>query len=126
MRQRNTTQKSVIASALAQLASHPTADQVYDYLHADHPSISRATVYRVLRQMEDNGQALRVSVADGADHFDHQTHPHSHGRCVRCGKVFDVTCSLPTLSELAPVQDDRFTPTGFTLLLEGVCRECKN
>ena len=45
---RNTVQRQIIADALRALANHPTADEVYEAVHAEHPSVGRATVYRTL------------------------------------------------------------------------------
>ena len=63
MAQRNTVQQKIIAGQLAKLhGSHPTADEVYQSMKDEYPSISRATVYRNLNKMSDNGQALKVRV----------------------------------------------------------------
>ena len=68
MAQRNTVQQKIIAGQLAKLhGSHPTADEVYQSMKDEYPSISRATVYRNLNKMSDNGQALKVRVSSGAD-----------------------------------------------------------
>ncbi|WP_419550310.1 transcriptional repressor, partial [Paratractidigestivibacter faecalis] len=44
---RNTVQREIILEELRGLANHPTADEVYESVHAKHPSISKATVYRI-------------------------------------------------------------------------------
>ena len=76
MAQRNTVQQKIIAGQLAKLhGSHPTADEVYQSMKDEYPSISRATVYRNLNKMSDNGQALKVRVSSGADHFDDTLRP---------------------------------------------------
>lgn len=60
MAQRNTVQQKIIAGQLAKLhGSHPTADEVYQSMKDEYPSISRATVYRNLNKMSDNGQAAQ-------------------------------------------------------------------
>ena len=63
MAQRNTVQQKIIAGQLAKLhGSHPTADEVYQSMKDEYPSISRATVYRNLNKMSDNGQALKAPI----------------------------------------------------------------
>lgn len=123
MAERNTVQKDIVRSALVALHDHPTAEQLYDHIHAVHPSVSRATVYRVLGQMVHNGSVLRIPVADGADHFDHQTHRHDHVRCTRCGRVDDVVLEFSG----CPAVRDRcgYALTGYTLLLHGLCPVCQ-
>ena len=79
MAARNTVQKAIIRDALVGLANHPTADQVYEAVHVTHPSISRATVFRALSKLSDEGVVLRVRINNGADHFDHQTASNAAG-----------------------------------------------
>ena len=125
MTQRNTVQKNIIFSALHEMCNHPTADQVYDYIHSEYPNISRATVFRVLRQLAENKQILRVATFDSADCFDHNTIPHCHARCVSCHKLFDVFCKLPSVSDFSGCTDKEFAVTGYSLLLVGQCSECQ-
>ena len=47
MQERQTKQKTIIYDALMTL-DHPTATEVYSYVHEQYPSVSRATVFRVL------------------------------------------------------------------------------
>lgn len=125
MQQRQTQQKEIIRAALCRLGNHPTADMVYDAVHIEHPRISRATVYRVLNQMAENGSALKISVTDAADRFDHNTFRHSHAKCRVCGAVVDVPFVKLDLRRIAPMAEG-FQITGYSLLLEGVCAECRS
>ena len=47
MMERQTKQKTMIYDTLTKL-DHPTATEVYNDLHVREPSVSRATVFRVL------------------------------------------------------------------------------
>lgn len=125
MKERRTVQKDMIYAALCELKNHPTADMVYEKIHDTRPSISKATVYRVLSHLEQQGTILRVSVPDGADHFDHQTHPHYHICCDRCGKVDDV--EMADLGDLCAGVTDScgYQLMGYTVLLHGLCANCQ-
>ena len=125
MPQRHTVQKDIIYAALTELGNHPTADMVYDHVYAEHPSISRATVFRVLRQLSENGTIRRVAMFDGADCYDHCLLPHCHARCLECRRVFDVFCELPPVQSFLHVEDSGFELTDYSLLLEGICPDCK-
>ena len=59
MQERQTRQKSIIYDALKTL-DHPTATEVYGYVHERHPSVSRATVFRVLGGFAQTGRALEL------------------------------------------------------------------
>ena len=73
MQTRNTVQRQIVLQAVRSLHDHPTADSVYAVVAAEHPSISKATVYRNLNQLALQGEILRVPVPTGADRFDFNT-----------------------------------------------------
>ena len=125
MATRNTVQKSIVLQALNELANHPTADAVYDHVHASHPSISKATVYRVLNKMSDEDQVLRVRINNGADHFDHQVFPHYHVRCIECGRVDDVIIPLLSEVEEQAAEASLYLITGCSLQFDGICPACQ-
>lgn len=108
------------------MANHPTADDVYRMVHEDYPSISRATVYRVLNKLAENGAVFKVNISNGADHFDHQTFKHYHAHCRVCGGVCDVNLNpIQLLEEGAVETDGDFTISGYSLQFDGVCGKCK-
>lgn len=92
---RNTVQRAMTLEAVRRLHAHPTAEEVYRQVAAEHPSVSRATVYRNLRQLAESGLLLKINTTDGADHFDHRCDAHYHAGCLRCGRVFDVELRQP-------------------------------
>lgn len=126
MAERNTMQKEIIYSALCRLANHPTADEVYRAVHETHPSISRATVFRVLNKLAENGSIYKVSIANGADHYDHQVFRHYHAHCSRCGRVCDVALEpIPLLDDRNIDVDGGFSITGYSLQFDGICGKCR-
>ena len=123
---RNTMQRAIIDEALRRLANHPTADEVYEAVHAEHPSVGRATVYRTLGRLADEGAIGRVRINNGADRFDHQTFAHYHVRCVCCGRVDDVM--VPVLDEHVERMAERasgYRVCGHTVQFDGVCPACQ-
>ena len=122
---RNTVQRTIIADELRRLANHPTADEVYEAVRAEHPSIGKATVYRTLGRLADEGKIQRVRINNGADRFDHQTFAHYHVRCTCCGRVDDVLIPvLPDVDEAAE-RSTGYRITGHTLQFDGVCPACQ-
>ena len=126
MQTRNTVQRQIVLQAVRSLHDHPTADSVYAVVAAEHPSISKATVYRNLNQLALQGEILRVPVPTGVDRFDFNTQEHYHVRCTECGNVYDVF--MPPITDLL----DRVTDssdvelTHYDILFEGVCAACRN
>ena len=60
MKSRNTIQRSLVLEAVNRLKCHATADQIYEEIVKNHPTISRATVYRNLALLADRGEIRRL------------------------------------------------------------------
>ena len=124
MQNRHTIQKDIVYTALCALHNHPTADGVYQEVQRQYPSVSRGTVYRVLNAMAEQGKILRLS-ADGADHYDHQTHQHDHVQCTCCGRVDDVMTQGLENVTAAVTNSCGYEITAASLLFHGICRNCQ-
>lgn len=126
MIKRNTIQRTLVLEAVRKLMNHPTADEVYETIVKEHPSISRGTVYRNLNQLAEDGIITIIPVPGAAEHFDHQVHNHYHARCLDCGKVYDVEMEgLPVLEDLIHNKDE-FNFTGYDILFKGTCHHCSH
>lgn len=121
---RNTVQKEQVYAAVTALANHPTADEVYAHVRLTYPSISRATVYRILNQMAENGAVSRVRVSNYATHYDHCTAPHNHARCVKCGRVFDVHIKNEIEIDYSAIEAGGADIIGHSLVFTAVCGDC--
>ena len=120
--QRQTIQRQIVLTAVQTLC-HATADEIYKYIVASHPRVSKATVYRNLGVLADDGQIGHIKATTGADYYDCTTTPHYHLQCDRCGKVFDVPFLY--LGELNHIPTDPgFVITGHTVLFRGICATC--
>ncbi|MDE6274455.1 MAG: transcriptional repressor [Clostridiales bacterium] len=122
--QRNTRQKQIIYDALCTL-KHPSATEVYDYVHETYPTISRGTVFRVLASFAEEGRALKLNFLGSDTRYDAMTGRHFHARCRRCGAVKDVF-SPALLSELDGVETDAFISDGCEVEFFGLCASCKS
>ena len=92
-------QRELIRNNLAHRTDHPTADMVYQSIREELPNISLGTVYRNLRFLVDQGDALSLKLGDGKEHFDGNVNPHFHFICTQCGCV-TYSCRQLTKSVL--------------------------
>ncbi len=124
MQERQTKQKTMIYEALKTL-DHPTATEVYGWIHERQPSVSRATVFRVLGGFAANGKALELRMANADVRYDYNVEPHYHVHCKRCGKVADVFDER--FKALGQDFDtvDGFEVETFSVEFYGICPECK-
>ena len=125
MERRNTIQKALILRAVCELKRHLTADEVYEFVKRDHPSIGKGTVYRNLAILTEEGAIREVEVPDGSDRFDFTLKNHYHVRCVKCGEVFDVD-----MDEIPDLQKKIHDTHGmefltYDIFFKGICPECR-
>ena len=60
MKRRSTKQREIVYEALMRLY-HPTAEEVYEYLRGEFPTIGRATVFRNLAVLAEEGRIVKLS-----------------------------------------------------------------
>ena len=120
-------QKELTYDAVLRFHGHPSAGDVYREISSRYKSISKATVYRNLAALYEDGKIGRVISTDGREaHFDHRTDKHPHAVCISCGNVFDVDVSYDkdALSR-AVCMEDGFVITSHELIFEGICKDCR-
>lgn len=126
MEKRNTIQKQMVLDAVAQLHNHPTAEEVYAYVAQRFPTISKATVYRNLSGLGDDGRLLHIRMPDGADRFDHTLMPHNHIACSRCGSICDVPQKSDEAIDRAAAAATGYSGVTHSIVFRGVCPACYN
>ena len=126
IKRRSTAQKQVILDTLRELGSHVSAGAVYARLRETHPGIGRATVYRVLSDMAEDGLLLRIHTGGADDKFDVTVRPHWHMTCRICGKVADAELDLEPQELLDHVTGAAgFKLDGVNAELLGICPACQ-
>lgn len=122
--QRNTKQRQVILEELQKLKTHPTAVVLYEIVRRRLPKISLGTVYRNLELLARTGLIQRLDIAATESRFDGDISQHDHVRCVRCGRVDDV--SAPPLDLIGGATHDwrGYQILGHRLEFFGICPDC--
>ncbi|OLA60968.1 MAG: hypothetical protein BHW37_01390, partial [Firmicutes bacterium CAG:272_52_7] len=108
---RQTLQKTIILEALHRLCNHPTPAMVYEEVHKSYPSISQATVFRVLAGECDAGNAQRVYAPGCPARYEFGTRKHWHISCRVCGRVADIEMADPDADLRTGITDSN----GFTV-----------
>lgn len=120
---RRSRQRDAIFAELSSRCDHPTADELYQSLKGDYPSLSLATVYRNLNQLSEEGKVLRIS-GDTSDHYDAYTAPHYHFSCTECHQLFDL--DVPGMPEIGSIAQSHYGGyiDSYSLIFKGVCEKC--
>lgn len=120
-----TTQRLLIWRALQDSPAHPSANEIYERLKREHPTVGLATVYNTLELFEDEG-VIRAFSVDGVTHYDTDVRPHINLVCERCGQVQDVR-DVPVVRWQQMVADvSGFEVTGHKLDFHGLCPRCRH
>lgn len=124
MQERQTKQKQIIYDALTTL-DHPTATEVYGYVHEHFPTVSRATVFRVLGGFAANGKALELRAAGNEVRYDYNVMPHYHAHCAKCGRVADVVATGLPVGGMTISTENGFSVNGYSVEFYGTCKDCQ-
>ena len=122
--QRNTVQRQIIMEALKKSKAHPSIDEIYTEIHLTHPSISKTTVYRNLRQLTQSGIINQISLPDGLERYDGNMVKHHHFRCNICGSVFDVELEYSEDINDTVRQTHGFQVDEHEIVFRGICEKC--
>ena len=117
-------QRASIKEYLDHTTEHPTADTVYLHVREEFPRISLGTVYRNLNFLVDHGEALRLDMGDGNDHFDGNVMPHNHFFCRKCHHVLDL--EMDGINHIDVIANAGFDGIieGHTIYFTGLCPDC--
>jgi Fur family ferric uptake transcriptional regulator len=121
---RLTPQRQAILDAVRRAGEHVTPEQVYETVHAQQPTISRATIYRTLDFLCE--QRLVTAMHWGGQMYYEiagET-PHHHLICRACGGIEQIDPALIGLLVDATAKKHHFTIDMDHIALFGQCRQC--
>jgi Fe2+ or Zn2+ uptake regulation protein len=122
---RITPQRRVIFELLAQDASHPTADEVYQRVLAVMPDVSRTTVYNTLRELVALGALTEVQdLSEAGQRYDTNTDVHHHLFCMRCHALIDIHHDSEGLT-LSAEETSGYQILRRQVTFYGVCPDCQ-
>ena len=122
---RNTSQRAMVAE-IAKSLYHPSAEEVYAEVKKREKGIGRATVFRNLNFLADNGVFMKVCFRGEPARFDTNHQKHDHFVCNICRAITDLP-PLPQTDNDA--EKDELVRRGFkveskSVAYYGVCDKC--
>lgn len=101
--------------------NHPTADQIYNGLHDEVPTLSKTTVYNTLTSLIDAGMVRAVNIEDNEVRYDINTHNHGHFKCESCKNIFDFDIDIDSFETN---QLHGFKIDDKNVFFKGKCNSC--
>ena len=125
---RLTREREEIVRAIDETEGHFNPQTLYEHLRARGSKVSRASVYRTIPILVDNGVITEVEKTEKHAHYEKvmgKAH-HDHLICLACGKTIEIYS--PTLEMLQEeiCQREGFKGVRHTLEIMGYCRECES
>lgn len=105
---------------------HPTAEEIYKNVKKLSPTISKTTVYNIMKVFVEKGivKIIRTDIREAR--YDINTSPHIHFKCLKCNTIFDI----PYPSETNVIENLRmlpgFVPQNIEITIDGICANCNN
>jgi Fur family peroxide stress response transcriptional regulator len=123
---RLTPQRLAVYRYLVGVSTHPTAQQVYEALSPEHPSLSLATVYNTLEMLVGLGVVNALGTAgDDAVHYDGDVSPHVNLACIDCHRVIDLPSEHVFAIKREVSEHSGYQLLGARVMYYGVCPACQ-
>jgi Fur family transcriptional regulator, peroxide stress response regulator len=121
-----TPQRLAVYKALVNDNTHPNPEMIYKKLLPDFPTISFATVYKILETFEQKGIIAKVTSLHSTLRYDPIKELHHHIICVKCKKIIDLQSKdlddLPVPEEVK--QGNQLI--NFSVHFNVICSDCRN
>jgi len=122
---RNTNQREAILRLLRGTRSHPTADNIYDEVRKEIPNISKGTVYRNLKVLQELGQIRELDLNGTISRFEMIQNDHYHFRCERCGRILDLDEPIHGELDRRVAERTGLKISHHQLEFRGLCQNCQ-
>ncbi|MCQ2332216.1 MAG: transcriptional repressor [Paludibacteraceae bacterium] len=116
---RPSVQRTEVVKYLIEHRCHPTADDIFMALSPEMPTLSRTTIYNVLKTLEENGAVRAIVIDEKNVRYDICVDDHAHFKCSRCGRIFDI--EMPRMERQLP---EGFEMENVDVYYYGICPEC--
>ena len=122
---RETKQRQAILNVLRGTDSHPTADRLYDEVRKVIPNISKGTVYRNLKILQETGEISELNLSGTVCRYEGRQVDHYHFRCERCGRVIDLDEPVNHKLDEKVARRTGFIVSHHQLEFRGLCNDCQ-
>ncbi|MDI6861684.1 MAG: Fur family transcriptional regulator [Caldisericia bacterium] len=103
--------------------THPSVDMIYDDLKNEIPTLSKTTIYNVLRRFVKEGIVKEITIEGSEVRFDIYIEPHAHFKCEKCGKIYDIKYENQAFY-LKEIDGNQIKNT--EIFFYGICKDCLN
>ena len=105
---------------------HFTAEDLVKRLGRDKRNVSRATIYRSIKELLEAGVIRKTAFGEKHDHYEHvyDEKLHHHARCIHCHSVIEFPCVTCDRGYLPYLSKEGFYVLGHEMHFYGICQNC--
>ena len=106
---------------------HFAAEELVKQCKKKNKKVSRATIYRGLRELRAAGIIRETAFGEKHLHFEHvyDEKLHHHARCIHCHRVIEFPCLEDAHKYEHLLKQQRFGILGHELHVYGICIKCR-
>jgi len=113
-----------ILEALEGVKIHPTADWIYSEVRKKIAKVSRGTIYRNLKILEEEGLIIELNVDGTVRRYETRQENHYHFICEKCGRIIDLYTPVETRLNAKYAKRTGLKITRHQLEFRGLCKDC--
>ncbi|MFW9866353.1 MAG: Fur family transcriptional regulator [Candidatus Thorarchaeota archaeon] len=119
-----TPQRLAIYKFISTRKDHPTADQIYQELKTDYPTLSLGTIYKTLHTLKELGLIQELGFDIGRIRYDPDMELHINLICAKCGKITDYKDENLNKVWNSVIKNLDIEPSGQRIDLYYTCDDC--
>lgn len=119
-----TPQRLAIIGYLEGNTTHPAAEDIFNAVKVDYPTISLATIYNTMDTLVDIGVVQEILIDNEKRHFDPDLSSHFHALCRKCGNITDIFEEFTKESKAITSKVSGFNVESANIDFYGICAHC--
>ena len=107
---------------------HFAAEELVKRCQRHRTQVSRATIYRSLRELREAGVIRETAFGEKHQHYEHvyDEHLHHHARCIHCSTIIEFPCQNEKNPHIKALERQGFKIIGHEMHFYGMCRKCQD
>lgn len=124
---KNTREREIILRELETRTDHFNAETLYFSLIRKGSSVSRPTIYRTLKLLEQLHFIEKLDIKKNCFYYETipQRKVHGHLICEQCGKIIDFSSNNIEILKSEACKDKDFKLENISVQVFGLCRDCQ-
>jgi Fur family transcriptional regulator, ferric uptake regulator len=125
---KRTSQRELILDVFLKTEGHSSAEDLYNIVKEQDPSVGFTTVYRTLKLLAECGLARQERLGDGRTRYEHMYNHqhHDHLICTECGELIEFYSEVIEKKQDEIAQKYKFKPSHHSLRIFGLCQACQS